>query len=360
MTLFVPKPFAEIVAGQVEQLRLTSNQLSDFNVGSVVRCLLEANAVELDDYYQEMYAGLLRAIPISLYVGFGFELRDAVAATGVVTLTLVDVRPEAYVIPAGTRLIGTNAQHYRTDALVTIPSGETMATVTVTAETAGAVGNLRPHSLTGPSSYYTVAHALAISGGVDGESEEQRAARFITYILTLARGTLAALEYAATLPEIIENDIVVERVQRAAVYETPGHVRLYVHNGSYGASAALLARVQAFIDGSRTDGVWVGGYRPAGMRVDVLAMAHLALAVAIEITPLPGADRTALEPLVEAAVIAGLAAARPGSEIRPIDIINFALAVPGVSGAILLTPTASQTVPVQSVWLPAVTVTWTA
>lgn len=362
MTIFAPKPFTEIVAGQVEQVRLTSRQLTDFNVGSVVRSLLEANAVELDDYYQEMYAGLLRAIPVSVYTGFGFDLQPAVAAAGVVTLTLIEARVDDYLVPAGTRCISTSGQRYQTDAAVTIPLGTLTASVAVTAELAGAAGNARPYSLAGPSSDYLVANPLAISGGLDSETEEHRAERFVAYILSLARGTLAALEYAATLPAITdpETGVVTERAQRVAVYETPGHVRLYIHNGAYGASDALLAAVQQFIDGSRTEGVWVGGYRPAGMRVDVLAMANVTLPVAIEVTPAADADRTALAPLVVAAIESGLLATRPGTLLRPIDVINYALAVPNVLGAVLLAPTAALTVPTQSVWVPGITVSWPA
>ncbi|NCU21480.1 hypothetical protein EOM89_12360, partial [Candidatus Falkowbacteria bacterium] len=92
--IFTPKPFSEIVADQVERVRLSTDRLTDFNVGSVVRSLLEANAVELDDYYQEMYLGLMRAIPTAIYIGFGFERQPAVAAAGVATFSRISATPD--------------------------------------------------------------------------------------------------------------------------------------------------------------------------------------------------------------------------------------------------------------------------
>ena len=365
--IFTPKPFAEIVADQVERVRLSTDRITDFNVGSVVRSLLEANAVELDDYYQEMYLGLLRAIPTAIYIGFGFDLKPAVAAGGVAVFTRIEEAPgEALTIPQGTRLVTSNGAYFVTDAAVTIPAETNTASATVTAELPGAAGNAGPNSLLlagTVSSYYTVTNPAILSGGEDAETEEQRAERFAAFIRSLARGTPAALEYAATIPALYHpvTGVLAERVQRAAVYETPGYVELYVHNGSYGASAGLIQAVQSLIDGTRDPIVntWIGGYRPAGMRVTVQAMTDLAVDVALELGVGIGYAQAEIAATLEARLAAWLRAAVPGRQVRPIDLINVALGVEGVTTATLIAPTATLTVAASTVlYLRTLTLTW--
>lgn len=366
--IFTPKPFAEIVADQVERVRLSTDRLTDFNVGSVVRSLLEANAVELDDYYQEMYLGLMRAIPTAIYIGFGFDRKPAVAAVGVAVFTRVGAATdEARLIPQGTRLVTTGGAYFVTDADVTIPVGASTAQVTVTAEVPGAAGNAAANSLlltTTGAGYYTVTNPAILSGGEDAETDEQRAERFAAFIRALARGTPAALEYAATIPALYHpvTGVLAERVQRAAVYETPGYVALYIHNGSYGASSALVQAVQATVDGVRDAelNAWLGGYRPAGMRVVVQAMSDLAVDVALELSAGIGAVQADLATALEAKLAAWLRAVMPGRQVRPIDLINLALGVEGVTAATLLAPTASFTVAASTVpYLRTLALTWT-
>ena len=366
MTLFVPQPFAEIVASEVEQVRTTTDLLTDFNVGSVVRTLLEANAVALDDYYQEMYLGLLRAIPTAVYTGFGFDLLPAVAAAGVVELTRATGETlTPLIVPAGTRLVSTSGAFYVTDAEATIPAEATSITVTATAEVVGAAGNTGPATITTSATAVTATNPALFAGGRDAETEEQRAERFVAYIRALSRGTLDAMTYAAGLPARYHpiTGVLAERVQRAAVYETPGHVDLFIHNGSYGASPELLAAVQDLIDGYYDDqaAAWVGGYRPAGMRGDVQAMVNTPVDVSIELTAERGAVPATVAAEVSARLAVWLAAAVAGQAVRPISLINVALGVDGVHAATILAPTATLTVAADAVlYLRTLTVTWTA
>lgn len=366
MTLFVPAPFAEIVASQVEQVRTTTDQITDFNVGSVARSLLEANAVALDDYYQEMYLGLLQAIPTAVYTGFGFDLLPAIAAAGTVVLTRATGDTQsALVVPAGTRLVAVSGVFYVTDADATIAPASTSTTVTVTAEVVGALGNTGPNTLSTAATEVTATNPALVAGGRDAETDEQRAERFVAYIRALSRGTLPALTYAATLPALYHpvTGVLSERVQRAAVFETPGHVDLFVHNGSYGASEALLTAVQDLIDGYYDDDLatWVGGYRPAGMRVDVQPMVNTPLDVAIELTAARGAVVATLAADLSDRLATWIAAAVAGQAVRPIDLINVALGVDGVAAATILTPTTTLTVAADAVlYLHSLTLTWTA
>ncbi|NCU21608.1 hypothetical protein EOM89_13060, partial [Candidatus Falkowbacteria bacterium] len=304
----------------------------------------------------------------AIYIGFGFERQPAVAAAGVATFSRISATPDdALLILQGTRLVTPGGAYFVTDADVTIPAGASTAHVTVTAAVPGAAGNAPANSLlvAAGSSYYTVTNHAILSGGQDAETEEQRAERFAAFVRALARGTPAALEYAATLPVRYHpvTGVLAERVQRAAVYETPGYVALYIHNGSYGASSALVQAVQDTVDGVRDPELdaWLGGYRPAGMRVVVQAMTDLPVDVALELTVGIGLSQADLAAALEAKLAAWLRSVMPGRQVRPIDLINLALGVEGVTMATLIAPITSFTVAASTVLsLRTLTLTWTA
>ena len=366
--IFTPKPFAEIVADEVERVRLSTDRLTDFNVGSVARSLLEATAVELDDYYLEMYLGLLRGIPTAIYTGFGFDLRPAIAATGVAVFARGDAPLDlALEIPAGTYFVTMSGARFITDADAVIPAGETEASVTITAETEGIAGNSGPLTLltTTSTTAYSVSNPAILAGGADSETEEQRAQRFASFIRSLARGTVAALEYGATIPAIYHpiTGVLSERVQRAAVLETPGYVQLFVHNGSYGASDELVALVQELIDGKRDTefDAWVGGYRPAGMRVVVEVMTDLGMDISLELQAGIGYVQADIEAELLAKIAAWLRSALPGQLVRPIDFISLALGTDGVTGATIIAPTTTHVVAASTVvFLASLDISWAA
>lgn len=364
-TIFEPKPYSEIVAGMVEQVRSTTDKLTDFNVGSVTRSLLEANAVELDDYYQAVHAGLLRAIPTSIFIGFGFELLPAVAASGVILLTRTGSTAATLTIPAGTKLISTAGAYYSTLAAATFAIGSATTTVIAAADVAGIAGNADPNTLALASGSGTVSatNSASMAGGLDVETDEQRAERFQAWIKTLANCTIATLEYHSKIPTIYDPDtgVAVERAQYATAEETVGHVNLWIHNGSFGASPELLAAVQAHIDGYRDPDTdeWVGGHRPAGMRVDVRTPAHVALDVSLELSRTASSTAATVISGVRGAIERVLMGIRAGEQMRPIDLVNAALSVPGVTGCEILAPTAAQTVGGgKMLYLDTLSVTW--
>jgi len=366
--IFVPKPFAEITADMVEHVRGSTDVLTDFNVGSVIRTLLEANATELDEYYTAIYLGLLKAIPTAIYIGFGFNIKPAVAAAGVVELTLAANLTEDLEIPQGTRLVSNAGYYYVTAEDVLIAAGETSVTVACWAEIAGASGNADPQALkltveAGFGSIVSATNPSSLSGGENSESDEQRAERFAAFIRALARGTPAAMEYAATLPALYHpiTGTLSERVQRSSVQETPGHVMLYIHNGSAGASDELVAAVQDLIDGywDEDTASWIGGYRPAGMRVEVAVMVDTPVDVSLELEKRLSYSQSAVTNAVRGALERLLRDTLSSDIVRPIDLVNAALGVDGVTGATVMSPTSSIAVqPGEILYLDELTLSW--
>ncbi|NCA71713.1 MAG: hypothetical protein EOM91_16860 [Sphingobacteriia bacterium] len=362
MSGFQIKTFPAITDDMIARMRASTTKVTDFNVGSVVRALLEAPALEVDELYQSMYYGLLESIPTAIYTGFGFDRLDATAASGWVTASRAAAQPDATELPQGEILTAYDGQTYATVAASEIPAGQTQATIRVVAVVPGSSGNQAAGAID-----QTIGSVRYVSGeigaGTDPESESQRAERFAAYIRSLARGTIAALEYAARLAAVYSSSgIAIERVERAAVLEGPGHVDLFVHNGSGATSADLVARVAALIEGYRDPdlGAWVGGYRPAGMRVDVIAMDDVAMPVTIEVRAAAAYRTEATRLAIAREISEFMRAVRPGSDVRPVQIRNAALAVDGVDAVTVIAPPATVAGRIDAALsLGSLTVTWT-
>jgi len=340
MSGFQIKTFPAISTDMIARMRASTEKVTDYNIGSVVRSLLEAPALEVDELYQAMYYGLLEAIPTAIYTGFGFDRLPAFAASGWVTASRLAPTENPTPIPAGGVLTAYDGLAYVVAQDSTIPAGETEADIRVVAVVPGAAGNQAPgaiNQVVGSITYVS----QEISAGADAETESQRAGRFAAFIRTLARGTVASLEYVARLAVVYSGSgVAIERVERAALQEGPGHVAMFVHNGSGATSAGLVDMVQTLVDGYRdTDaGVWIGGWRPTGMRVDVVAMSDLTVDVEIEARAAAAYRTESVKMAIARQMAEYFRGLRPGATVRQIEIRNAALAVPGIESATVLTP----------------------
>lgn len=365
-TPFVVKHFLDIITAMIAHSRATTDRVTDYNIGSVVRTLLEAPAIEVDELYQAMFAGLTDAIPTAIYEGFSFTPLPAQAASGYAQFTLSAPRVDAVTIPAGTVIRNPlSPTQYETQADATIPAGDTQVLVAIAATTAGSVGNAIPNTLT---TYLPVVAGVSVTnpesiiGGADAETASQRRARFLRYIQSLARGTVTSLEYVASQGVVYSpTKIPIERTARAAVDETAGHVDLYIYNGVGNTSADLIADVQRRVDGYLDDssGLWVPGYRPAGMRVDVKAMTETHVDVSIEVETVAGWQSTDFKAQIIATIGDAIRAPRAEAILRPIEIVNAVLTLSGVDGCRIVSPTQSIAASAHEALVPGdIAVTW--
>jgi hypothetical protein len=362
MSGFQIKTFPDITADMIARLRASTTKVTDFNVGSVVRALLEAPALEVDELYQSMYYGLLESVPTAIYTGFGFDVLPATAASGWVTATVETARQTDTAIPEGLTLTAYDGTTYSVAEAAVLYAGEVSVVVRVVATVAGASGNQPARAIDS-----TIAGIRYLSGdisaGRDAETPTQRAERFAAYIRALARGTLGSIEYAAGLVVIYaDSGVAIERVERAATAEEAWHVFLYIHNGSGATSAALVDQVQVAVDGYRDDatGSWVGGYRPAGMRVEVVAMDDVSLDMVLEVRAAINYQTDATKFAIAREISEALRSIRPGDDLRPVDIRNAALAANGVDAVTVFTP--AETIPGRLdavLQLGTLDVTWT-
>jgi uncharacterized phage protein gp47/JayE len=342
---FQIKNFVSIVAGAINRMRATTTRISDYNVGSVARSLIEAPAIEIESLYLQMLNGLVESIPVAVYQSFDFQRLPASAAYTVVTFTASpSPAPAAIPIPAGTRVrIPGGTVTYTTDAAVSIAQGGTTAAVRVTAQQAGQVGNTLAGTITeivDSVPGVTVTNLDPVVSGRDEESDDRRYLRFQEFIQSIARSHVDGIRFAALSAVVTDGaGNVTEHVQQAIVYEPfitdntqpLGYVNVWIWNGVDTASAALVLEAQKIIDGYQdASGQRVIGYKAAGVVVAVAAVTATNVNVTLTVTPEAGYAFADLKAPVEAAIRDYIFALPIGDDLLKNELIRVAMSVPGV------------------------------
>ncbi len=363
---FRSKDFLSLIDGMILTARAHTERVTDYNAGSVARTLLEAPGLELDVLYQAMVLNLLDAIPVAIYQGFSFTALPAMAAAGFVTFTLATPALTVTTIPAGTVLRAPGLlTSYQTQADGVIAIGATTVTVAIACIETGAIGNALTQTVIAHEAAIndlTVTNPEPISGGRGPETADERRLRFIRYIQSLARGTVASLDYIARMGQVTAlNGLVMERAERVAIEETPGHVNAWVYNGRGNTSTALLADISRKIEGywDAITQQFIPGYRPAGMRVDVHAMIDQPVNVQMELDVALTYRTSATVTQASDAIKATILLEEVLGLLRPAELINSVLLLPHIDGARLLSPTQSIPVAANRALVPGtIAVTW--
>ena len=338
MSGFQLKDFASIVASEVNHARSVTDKITDFIPGSVARTLLEAPAVEIEELYMQFFLGLRDAIPVATFRSFGFDKLPAKRAFGYASVASATPLAADIEIPAGTVFSTAAGATYTSTAAVTWAAGAVTVRVPVQADVVGLVGNAAAGVITDcalfpPSSGYTVSNA-EISNGADVETDAEREARFAEFVRALSRGTNDACIYAAGTSRVLDADGNIDQfVTRLGFIEIPGRMSIYAYSNRGLASAELLGAGQRILDGYRMeDGTRVPGYRPAGVRVELLAMVERAVPMTIQVEMLPGFDLTsAVEQDLTDTYGTQIRAVQAGETLLIEDLVTALLSVAGVS-----------------------------
>jgi hypothetical protein len=352
------KDFASITAALINLARAGQDKVTDFEVGSVMRTLLEAPAAEIEELYMQMFAGLREAIPAAIYRAFEFPLLEAEPATGTIRVTIAAISNDT-LIPAGTifqRADGAREFDYIATTDTIIPANATFADVPAAAASPGAGGNTAPvipfQMDPAPLSFVSASSAGGMRGGTDGETEDERQARFREYVSSLQRATRRSLTYGATLAAITDAaGTVLERITSAQVVEpwlttpettTPGEIWLYVESRFAAPSPALITRCQQIIDGytDPATGEDVPGWKAAGVQVEVRAATRAPLDVTATLTAAPGFDAAALRAEAAATIAAYLTELPIATAALRADMIARVMALAGVVNIVIAAPTA--------------------
>ncbi len=293
---FQIKDFASITSSMVNHMRATQDKITDFHIGAVARTLVEAPAVEIDEFYQRVLHGLLEAIPVAVYKAFDFDQLPASTAGGFVRFSTDLPVLQPVPIPVGTVLQRPDTRlKFITVEEAEIPSDSNFVDVRVRAEWSGLDGNAPSGTITEMVGYIpqvtSVTNLDPLTGGKDAESPEERKARFIDYIGSLSRGTVWAVVYAARKSQVLDaGGVPIEYVSRVGVYEEAGYAEIYIYGSNGVPSEGLIAEAQGVIDGDydAITHTWTPGYRPVGVHVQVTPMTEKVVNVALRIKMLDG------------------------------------------------------------------------
>lgn len=325
-----------ITLGQINHTKSVTDKVTDFQPGSVVRTLMEASAVEIEQLYLQMFLGLRDAIPVSAYLSFGFGTLPAKVAHGYVSVSVATALGADLLIPAGTAFLNASGLRYLSASAVTWASGTTVVRIPVNAEAAGlaynaAVGTITTSPFFDPS--YTISNAK-IANGSDVETDDERQTRFTEFVKSLSSGTVIAVTNAAKTASILDIDgNISECVTRVGLEEIVGSVSVYIYSSAGTPSTALITAAQLLMDGSRNDdlGTITPGARPAGVPVTVYAMAERSVPMAIQVKLLSGYTLTpAMQQSIGDLYTTAIAAILPGTTVYLNTVLDQLLAVTGV------------------------------
>jgi hypothetical protein len=350
---FQLKDFASITASMINWMRSVQAVITDFNIGAVVRTMLEACAAEIDELYKQIFIGLTEAIPVSVYTSFNFPALAAVPAGGFITVTIA-AQGSPVDVASGTLWIPTTGSiNYTQTADVVINTGDTTANVPVVAVTAGSAGNLPADTLFNPNpvptGFASATNLVAWINGADTETTAQQKVRFNAYVSTLARGTLAAIEYGlstATLTDSSGN--ITERVASAQVVEPwvtddtqpVSLVKAFIYNGVGGTSTQLVAQAQNVVNGYYdASGNPIPGWKAAGVKCIVAAVTQVPINVTAVVTAQPGFDKPTLLAEIEPVIFSYIQGLATGGAFIYVDMTTLVGNIAGVANFVPSTPT---------------------
>lgn len=317
-----------------------SGVVSDYNDGSQIRTLSEAigSVAEIEGVIANALA--TQAAVNAAYSVFGIIPATAQSSVGSVTfLTGLGSNPppvaQNVVIGIGTVVGTSGGVQFQTSETVTLLSGTTSVSATITAIQPGLTGNVSAGSITTLISSLPyplfVTNPAPTTGGANAELPSQTFARLTSKVLSFGLASPVAIANACIGIQVPNST---EAVVFATVYE-PWTVNLasgagfdvYVDNGSGSASSSLLSAVTSVLNGSFS--LNESGYRPAGVPYTVNAVVPVYASVAVSGTTLVANQATLLQSSISNSITAFFGGNPFGASVSVSDLIAVVSTVSG-------------------------------
>jgi len=334
--------FSTLVENMAAAVQGTAQSLLDLTVGSVLRAILEANA-SLALWLQWLIVQVLATTRLATSSGsdcdtfgadFGFYRLPAVAATGAVTFSRFTPSAAAF-IPVGTDVsTADNTQSFTVIAAATNPAfnaasdgydlaaGVASVTVAVAANVAGSAGNVQTGAIAVLSSAVagvdTVTNALAMTGGLDAESDAAFRTRFGNYLASLSQATSLAIGEAIAGIQQGLTYAIAENVDQTGAVQM-GHFVVTVDDGSGDPPVSLLNTVQQTVN----------AIRPVGSSFAVQGPQVTLANVSMTLTTVAGASHPAAVAAVATAIESYIAGLGVGATLNYTRLAQLAYAASG-------------------------------
>ena len=351
--------FTQFVSNAVAAIQGAASALADLTVGSILLAVVQAVsgiALWLQGIAVQV-AGLTRFATSfgtdadSFGADFGFSRLPAEFATGQVTFSRFTPTNQA-TIQAATN-IGTDAngniiyvggtlvqtadatQQYQvipdtmqptynaTLNTYIIPAGTASATATVKSTNAAAAANVIAGAISVVSQAIafvdTVSNAAPMENGADAESDTAYKARFPLYLVSLARATAGAVNYAITSQGEGVNNTLTENLNYVGQTD-PGYFYAVVDNGSGSPPSGFLSTVSNAID----------AVRPLCSSYAVFAPVIVSAGVSLALTAAPGYVKATVAAALTTALQKYIDTLPIGTTFNYSRIASIAYSVPGV------------------------------
>lgn len=284
--------FNQWVQQQAAAMQASASAALNFNTGSVLRAIVEANA-SVALWMQWLLLQLLALTRASTSNGsdldswmadFSFARLPAVAATGAVTFARYSTGTAALIVPGvqtktidGTQVFTvttdtTNAAWNASLGGYVMSASASSITVPIVAAVAGSGGNVAAGSIglitSAIAGVDTVTNATALTNGLDAETDAAFRARFVTYIQTRSLATPLAVGYAVNSVQQGLTYSVIENYDNGLTYH-PGNFLVFVDDGSGAPSASLLAAVRLAVEAVRPIGNTFAVFAPTTLKANV-------------------------------------------------------------------------------------------
>ena len=293
------KAFSVIVQDQLNAISGSLAKILDTAIGSVLVALAEANAgvvVWLESLVLQVLAWARASTSCgpaldSWMAQFSFFRLPGVAANTSVNLGALTAPLNAISIPAGSPVQTPLGVIYVTTEAATLPAGSLSVSVPVVCTQIGTAGNTGAGTITqlvqSIPGIDTVTNPVAVTNGLNAESDTALRARFILYIGSVMKGTVLAVQNA------------VASYQQGLVYsvvEGPvgaGYFNVYVGNGTTAGPGSTV------LDGIANA---VETVRPIGVTPYVSAATIVSATVSMSLTLAAGYDSTTVAGQVETSI----------------------------------------------------------
>ena len=340
-TAILTDMFKALNVANEEARKRGAQEITDLNIGSVVRTLLEADAALLEEcwYALEVYTRnfFLRTSEgewIDKRVAdFGMVRKSGQRAAGVIAIGRKTPSPVGIFIPAGTPFVDENNREYLTSLACTLSIGGLSIDVATAAANVGSNGNL-------PAGYelkqagvaitgIEFAKVVVMSGGVDAESDNDLVERVPVYLASLSDGTKTAIYAAAMSVSGVIGATIRENVPEN------GWFRVYVDDGTANPPKELLDAVRAAVELARAFTIHFEILAPKVQIIEIEA------SVVVKVGTNPESVRAACKE----ALIKYINALDMGQQVYIADLYFVIRGVDGVENAKVIKPTADTDYP---------------
>lgn len=266
------KRMSEIYSRLVDYTITNTDEINDFSVGSAMRAIYEAIAMELEQYYVLSRENMVEAIEQGVYSSFGFTRKKAARAYGIVQVSFHNALQSDIILSRGSRFLSSATaypQIYETLVDYRIPKGSLVADFEVYCLSPGSTGNIPANTLDMMQSPIAnvskVNNPSAFQTGQDLEPLEEQRSRFSAFIKSLSKATKPAIEYGTRT---------VEEVAGVYVEEETGRVNVYAHDRNGNLPDSVKTKIETVLE----------DYRAAGIPARVLPVTRKAVDVDVIVT----------------------------------------------------------------------------